>query len=306
MEKDVRWSTFFEDNCRYADIINGLGCAGLQIVSGEDLAEADTKSGTKARDLIRKTAFGMNFAIIGIENQDEADYELPVRIMNYDAVHYKKQVSKISKKVKANAKGLEPGEYMYGFRKDSKLFPVVTFVLYAGLEPWKGPNRLHDMIDFTDIPESLKNMVSDYKVQVVDIRRLKDISIFKTDVRHVFEFLRCCEDKKALFNLVTGEDYYQNVSEDVYEVIVKYANTKGLVKMDKYKNEDGGIDVCKGIRDLITDSREEGRTVGQKEGIELKCKEIIVKMLKKGMSIADICEITECDTDYVEQIRQSM
>ena len=26
MEKDTKWKTFFEDNRRYADIINGLGC----------------------------------------------------------------------------------------------------------------------------------------------------------------------------------------------------------------------------------------------------------------------------------------
>lgn len=272
MEKDVKWSTFFEDKHRYADIINGIGCLGMQIVSDKDLTEVDTRLGTKRRDLVRKTAFGMNFAIIGIENQDETDYELPVRIMNYDAMHYKKQVSKISRKVKANAKGLEPGEYMYGFLKDSKLFPVITFILYAGTEPWKGSERLHDMIDFTDIPASLKNMISDYKIHVIDIRRLNDTSIFKTDVR------------------------------DVYEVISTYANTKGIVKMEQYKNEIGGIDMCKGIRDLINDSKKEGI----KEGITKKQNNIIVKMLKKGMPMADICEITECDMAYVEQIRQSM
>ena len=95
MEKDITWSDFFEDNSRYADIINGLGCAGSQLVAPEDLSEQDTKKSSKSRDLIRKAALGMNFVIIGIENQDELDYELPVRIMNYDALHYKKQATKI-------------------------------------------------------------------------------------------------------------------------------------------------------------------------------------------------------------------
>ena len=106
MEKDITWSDFFEDNSRYADIINGLGCAGSQLVAPEDLSELDTKKRSKTRDLIRKAALGMNFAIIGIENQDEIDYELPVRIMNYDALHYKRQVTKISKEVRANWKSL--------------------------------------------------------------------------------------------------------------------------------------------------------------------------------------------------------
>ena len=301
MEKDVTWRDYFEDNCRYADIINGLGCAGVQLVSPEGLTELDTRSKSKTRDLIRKAALGMNFAIIGIENQDEIDYELPVRIMNYDTLHYKKQVSNISKKVRANPQGLESGEYLYGFKKDSRLYPVVTFILYAGEKPWTAATSLHEIIDFKDIPDTLKNLVSDYKIQVIDIRRLQDTSIFKTDVRHVFDFLRCCEDKDALLELVSNEDYYQNVDNDAYEVIAKYANTKGIVNLETYKNQKGGIDMCKGLRDLITDSKAEGRT----EGIDLKQKEIIRKMLAKGMPIADICEITECDEAYVKELQEN-
>ena len=267
MEKDVKWRDYFEDNCRYADIINGLGCAGKQLVSPDDLTELDTRSKTKTRDLIRKTALGMNFAIIGIENQDELDYGLPVRIMNYDTLHYKKQLAYIRKKVRSNPKGLESGEYLYGFKKDNQLYPVVTFVLYAGEKPWTAATSLHEIIDFKDIPETLKTMVSDYKIQVIDIRRLQDTSIFKTDIRYVFDFLRCCEDRDALFELVTKEDYYQNVDQDAYEVIAKYANTKGIINLETYKNSEGGIDMCKGLRDLITDSKAEGRAEGRAEAL---------------------------------------
>lgn len=259
MEKDVKWRDYFEDNCRYADIINGLGCAGEQLVSPEALTELDTRSKSKTRDLIRKAALGMNFAIVGIENQDELDYELPVRIMHYDALHYKKQVTNIRKKVRSNPHGLDPGEYLYGFKKDNRLYPVVTFVLYAGEKPWTAATNLHKIIDFKDLPETLRNLVSDYKIQVVDIRRLQDTNIFKTDVRHVFDFLRCCEDRDALLELVTKEDYYQNVDQDAYEVIAKYANTKGIINLEMYKNSEGGINMCKGLRDLITDSKAEGR-----------------------------------------------
>ena len=259
MEKDITWRDYFEDNHRYADIINGLGCAGTQLVSPEDLTELDTRKNSKSRDLIRKAALGMNFAIVGIENQDEIDYALPARIMNYDALHYKKQITSISKKVRSNPQGLEPGEYLYGFRKDSGLYPVVTFILYAGEKPWSAATSLHEIIDFKDIPDTLRNLVSNYQIQVIDIRRLQDTSIFKTDVRHVFDFLRYCEDKDALLNLVSSEKYYQNVDNDAYEVIVKYANTKGIVNLETYKNPKGGIDMCKGLRDLITDSKAEGR-----------------------------------------------
>ena len=112
-------------------------------------------------------------------------------------------------------------------------------------------------------------MVSDYKIQVIDIRRLQDTSIFKTDVRHVFDFLRCCNDSNALVQLVSNEEYYQHVNEDAFEVISKYANTKGIVNLEKFKNQNGGIDMCKGLRDLITDSKAEGHEAGLSEGRKL-------------------------------------
>ena len=38
MKKDVGWKSFFEDNHRYADVINGIGCNGKQFVKDSDLS----------------------------------------------------------------------------------------------------------------------------------------------------------------------------------------------------------------------------------------------------------------------------
>ena len=143
MKNDVLTKEFFSDDARYADLINGLGCDGKQIVRKEDLQELDTQTGTvrlssqrkkgrrkiKFRDLVRRTAFGINFAVIGIENQEIVDYALSLRNMSYDVGEYEKQAAKIKKEVRKNSIGLTKGEYLYGFKKDSKLHPVVTFVL---------------------------------------------------------------------------------------------------------------------------------------------------------------------------------
>ena len=73
MGKDVKWYDYFKDNRRYADIINAVAC---------------------------KVAMGVDFAIIGIENQDEIDYELLVRIMEYDVTRYRQQIAAINKAVR--------------------------------------------------------------------------------------------------------------------------------------------------------------------------------------------------------------
>ena len=299
MGKDVEWVDFFEDDCRYADAINGIVFSGKQVVSEADLSELDTRAGKKVRDLVRKTALGVNFAIVGIENQDEMDYEFPIRIMEYDVKRYKKQVTRTRNQLKQQKEKLNPGEFLYGFKKDNRLHPVVTFALYSGVKKWDGPLSLHDIIDFTDIPDELRKLVADYRIHLIDIRRFKDTSVFKTDLRQVFDFIRCAEDKKALLELVSEDEYFKNISQDTYDVITKYANLgEGVIEMEKYKGENGEINMCKGLRDLIDDSKEEGR--------EELLRGIVINMLRKNKTIEEICDLLGCDSTYVEAIRKEI
>lgn len=262
MRKAEEWNVFFEDKNRFADLINGIGCGGVQIVKDTDLLEVDTVAGRKQRDILRKVAFGVNFVIVGIENQETDDYEMPFRTMCYDVSVYQKQISKMKKINRANAKGLKPGEYMYGLKKEDRLKPVVTFVLYAGEGHWEGPHGLCDMMDFTDIPDELKAMVSNYKINVIPIRQLSNTDVFKTDVRHVFDFIRCSKDKKKLLELVENDVYYKEMDDDAYAVVTKYTNSKELVKEKEYSIQGGKNDMCQAIKDLMSDSREEGREEG--------------------------------------------
>ena len=267
MRKDVGWKSFFEDNHRYADVINGIGCNGRQFVKDTDLQEVDTSTKGKARDLLRRTAFGVNFALIGIESQETVDYHFPLRNLHYEVNQYEKQAVKIKKEVQENTGDLTSGEYLYGFKKDSRLHPVITFMIYSGKEPWDGPMSLHDIIDFTDIPEELRCKTVDFPINLIDIRRLEDTDIFQTDVKHVFDFIRCAENKEKLYELVSNEPYYREMDEDAFDVVSMYTNSKELVGIKKYEGKDGKKDVCQAIKDLMADSRQEGREEGIKEGM---------------------------------------
>lgn len=306
MRKAEAWCVFFEDNHRYADLINGIGCGGVQFVKDTDLTEADPTAKQKSRDMLRRVAFGVNFAVVGIEHQEKNDYELPLRTMHYDVTNYQKQATKISKEVRANFKGLDPGEYMYGFKKDSKLNPLVTFVLYAGEEEWDGPCNLHDMIDFTDIPDSLKGMVSDYKINVINIRKLENTEVFQTDVKQVFDFIRCSNDKKRLLDLVENDVYYKEMEDDAFNIVAKYTNSKELVKAQDYSVEGGKNDVCKAIRDLMDDSRVEGIEEGIAIGVEREYISLIQKKLEKNKSLEQIADELEIKVADVKKYMESI
>lgn len=320
MGKDMGWKEFLSDDGRYADVINGIGCKGEQVVKKEDLQEMDTQTGfwrgrdfirrmthsrqgnVKIRDCLRKVAFGMNFAIIGIENQELMDYSIPLRNMMYDADAYEKQAAKIRKEVRKNYRGLSAGEYLYGFRKSDKLLPTVTFILYSGSKQWEGPRTLHEMLDFSDIPEELKEMVADYKINLVDIRKLEDTSLFRTDVRQVFNFIRCSSDKNALKKLIETDDYYKNMEEDAFDVAVQYTNATELIEAKAYYEKEGAVDMCQALTELLADEREEGREEGKTLGKDEKLRELVEKKVKKGLSVSDIADILEEDEKTIEKI----
>ena len=262
MRKAEEWNVFFEDKHRFADLINGIGCAGAQLVKDTDLSEIDTVAERKNRDLLRRVAVGMNFVLVGVENQEVNDYEMPFRTMCYDISMYQKQIRKIKRKNRKNQNGLDAGEFMYGFKKDDTLNPVITFVLYAGETSWDGPRSLCDMMNLSEFPQELRKMIPDYKINVISIRQFENTEVFKTDVRQVFDFIRCSNDKKKLLELVENDVYYKEMNDDAFSVIIKYTNSKELVQKKEYLIEGGKKDVCKAIKDLMSDSREEGREEG--------------------------------------------
>ena len=186
---------------------------------------------------------------------------------------YEKQAAQIKRDVQVDESCLTSGEYLYGFKKDSRLHPVITFMIYSGKEPWDGPMSLHDIIDFTDIPEELRRKTVDFPINLIDIRRLEDTSIFQTDVKYVFDFIRCSENKERLYELVSNEPYYRAMDEEAYEVVSMYTNSKELFEIKTYEGKDGKKDVCQAIKDLMADSRQEGREEGIKEGIKEGLKE---------------------------------
>ena len=295
MGKDGGWKRYFHDNRRCADLINGIGCNGEQIVKEVDLQDVDPTSSKRSRDALRKVALGMNFLIIGIENQEEMDYELVLRNMLYDAYDYEKQLAKIQKEVRKE-KGLEPGEYLYGFKKDSKLNPIATFILYAGKIPWQGPHCLHDMLDFKDVPKTLQNMISDYKINVIDIREFEHTEVFQSDLKQVFDFIKCSDDKLKLLELVENDPYYKEMENDAFEVVARYTNSKELVCAKDYSVKGGKNDVCKAIQDLMEDSRVKGREEGREESVGLFVKtlrefhvseEEIIQRIMKEFSVTE-------------------
>ena len=213
---DISDKKFFSDDERYADLINGLICQGRPVVRKEDLQDLDTQTGiwndpairiskrrrhVKLRDLVKKASFGVNFLVIGIENQQTIDYSLPLRCMTYETGEYERQAAIIRHTIRNVGIKQNSGEYLYSFSKSSRLHPSIIIVLYYGEFPWDGSVDLHGMIDFSGIPEEFHPLIQNYRIHLVDVRHLQNTDVFKTDIRQVFDFIRYSDDKVYLKEL---------------------------------------------------------------------------------------------------------
>ena len=277
---DILLKEFLSDNERFADVINGLGCDGRPFIKPENLTELDSQTGlwrdgiihnrkgknshkrrkkSKYRDLIRKACLGTNYIIIGIENQEYVDYLLPVRTMSYDAGEYERQAKIIRRKNRKDKRKLTNSEFLSGFRKVDRLDPVVTFILYYGDEEYDGAKDIYQLLNSKELPESLKKYIRNYEINVIEIRKLEDTSVFHTDVKQVFDFIRYSKDREKLQHIVEEQPEYTYLEEDAYDVIAEYANVEGLLELKESHMKGDKIDMCQALREWMEDSKAEGK-----------------------------------------------
>lgn len=279
-KEDEILTRYFSDDERYADLINGVSFGGRQVVRPEDLSERDTKTGyhanTKAikgkknikyRDLFRKASFGANFVVIGVENQKQVHYLMPLRCMEYDLKEYQRQEASQKRDFEKTA-GLgthvTDAEFLSGVFKESKLHPCITIVLYYGDE-WDGSYDLHGLLNFENIPEELRGMVNNYKLNMLNIKQLEQTNIFHTDLKQVCDFIRYAKDKEKLKWLIENDPAYKTMREDAYEVIAAFTKSKELVQIkEKYTEEEKNM--CQALREWAEEERNEGKTEGKIEG----------------------------------------
>lgn len=230
-EKNILTNTYWSNNERFADMINVGMFQGKKVLIAEELKEADGYSATmigksrkkkgiqKQRDVVKKALFDTNFVIVGIENQSDIHYAMPVRIMGYDFLSYDKQLKEIRDKHRKD-KDLCDAEFISGFSKEDKLSPICTLVIYYGKEPWTGPTKLSEILNFENIPEEIQQVVADYPIHIVDVRRFNDSESLETDARLLFGILQREDDVDELETYINqNKEAFLNINDDTYDAI---------------------------------------------------------------------------------------
>ena len=223
------------------------------------------KAVEKFRDVLRgccvKTAGGITYLVIGIENQSDIHYAMVVRNMLYDALNYSSQVEKCAKQHREN-KDVSGAEFLSGFSKEDKLVPVVTLTVYWNTGNWDGARSLHEMFDVSD--RSILNYVSDYKLNLIVPEEIEDFDRFKTELGPLLEFINVAANGKKLKNALGKRGAkWETLSEEAIDLLNVCLKTK-LKK--RYDSEKGAGNMCRGIEELCEMARAEGEAKGKAEG----------------------------------------
>ena len=291
---DIISKRFMSDNEVFADAFNYLLYGGDQKIKPEDLKPLDTSSisveinGNKVSSAIQKNrdVFKIlsakrtdkaGFLILGVENQANIHYAMPVRTMLYDSLQYASQVDLKSKENRKNKKCSNSDEFLSGFTKEDRLIPVITLVMYFGSNKWDAPTNLKDM--FIDVDEAIAKYLPNYYLNLIS-PQLSDMELakLKSELGIVLQFIKNSNDKKKLKESLENNSKFHNVS-NLSATLIK--ETTGLnLKINKEKES---IDMCQAVNDLMEDSKKEGIKEGKKEGIKEGEFNALYKIIKQGL-----------------------
>lgn len=274
---DTVTKAYMKDNSVFADAFNYLIYGGEAVVDPKQLQELDTteialpfgsqdedgkqpeEAVQKYRDVLKSAIIKQDdeaaYILLGIENQTDIHYAMPVRNIIYDALQYGKQVADIAAKHRASdgdSKGHSRGEYLSGFYKEDKITPVITLVLHFGANEWDGPLSLHEMMAVKN--KNLLNFVQDYQIHLIDPAKLsaEDLERFSSSLREVIGYIKYSKDKKRLSEFLT-DNPRMLIEANAARVIKAVTNTPLDIPEDAEV-----IDVCKAVEDMMNESKTEG------------------------------------------------
>ena len=319
---DVESKKYLSDGEIFADVFNYLLFNGEQVILPENLRPADTAEiavpyGNNARipiqryrDILKvwKVMEDGNavYILLGEEVQTHVHYAMPVRTMLYDSLNYVAQVEEAGRSYKRkNDRGdivfeegqvkirLSSEEFLSGFRKQDKLMPVITVVVYLGDDNWDGPRSIHEMLEVED--ERLLSVVPDYRFHLlapIDIAE-KDFEKFNTDLGFAMKVLKYQNDEEIVDVIMSTE--HRTIGRNTAEFLNAAADLK-LEYTEAETTEE--IDMCKGMEKYTLRIKAEGKAEGRKEGIDKACLENIRTVMRKAnYTVAQAMEFLDIPAD---------
>ena len=282
-EKDKLEKVLADYNDVFADIVNVLLFDGKKVVREDSLENSkdrsiykiDGKLHEQERDVSKYlTDKKIRIALIGLENQTAPEKYLPLRIIGYDGAAYRAQLLKGTSKEK---------------------YPVITLVLYLGLERWNHQKSLHGVLN---IPDIWKPYVSDYRVNIFEIADLKPekVKLFKSDFRFVADYL---VQMRVKGDYKPSNDMIRHVDE-VFKLMAVMTQEPRFEEcynayISRSKDRKEGVSMSSYWGKVFDEVEARGEARGCKRGA-------ILALNNRGVPVEEIAGLVSESEEYVQRI----
>ena len=270
---DAESKKYLSINRIFADAFNFLIYDGEPVIKPEALHAVDTTEIAipyghgarvpiqKYRDIMKIWAAMQDedavYVLLGGEAQNRVHYAMPVRDMLYDSINYVSQVDEAKRSYRnhgedAGELSFEDGElkirltqeeFLSGFRKDDKLIPVITAVIYFGPDEWDGPTSIHDMLKVPD--ERMLRVIPNYSINLIAPARIddEDFGKFNTDLGLAMKVIKY---QKTSAVEIIQQTNHRKIDRGTAEFLNRVVNLN-LVYQEPA--EEGEVDMCKAMED---------------------------------------------------------
>ena len=312
--KNAVSKSYLSDAQRFSQVCNNELFGGKDFIKPELLQELDPgsllvegirpeelKVLEKYRDVLKVYKNQILFLILGLENQNDIHYAMPLRQMLYDVLKYESQRAEIEREHREK-KDLKGAEYLSGMSKHDRLIPVVTLVVYWGSETWNGAKTLHEMLDIPPDLEQYKSIINDYRMNLLEVCSMKNLEEYSGELKALFGFVKYQKDKESMKKFVEeNEALFRTMTPETVQAISVLGNARQLEKYLGKGAEEEEIDMWQALEEMIMEGKSEGKAEGIAEG---KASEIrtIRRKLEKHVSEQEIADWMELDLDYIQQI----
>lgn len=300
-EKDMTEKALEAFNDVFADILNNLLFHGQKRIPETELEQGRERSiyrGEKSlREQERDTSKywrknNIRIAYIGLENETEAEDDMPLRIIGYDGAAYRDQIA-----YEKDPNGIR--------KKTPDRYPVVTLVLYFGYQKhWTKARTLYEAIgDHMD--HDLMPFVNDYRINLFEIAWLTDeqVSGFQSDFGIVADYFVQMR-KTGTYNGSVRD--MRHMREVLQLLSVLTDDSRFLETAESAKKGDAPKNMCEVLDRIENRGREQGIEQGIKQGEINNAKKVAFRLNRKGLPVEDIADIVEFDINIVSSWIQSM
>lgn len=320
--QDAATKQYMSEAAVFADAFNYLIYGGEQVIRPEDLTDMDTtqyalpydaagrtEAVQKYRDTLKTLAVKADgqctYLVLGIENQSNVHYAMPVRNMLYDALQYEKQVRELGKKHRKEHDAGTNEEYLSGMKRDDRLIPVITLVINFGDKKWDGPLSLRDM--YMPQPEKIEALVPDYKVLLIDPMQMedRDFARLNSSLREVLAYIRYQHDKQQMRRLITEDERFSRLERNAAMVLNAVTHAGISIEPDSEV-----VNVCDAIQQMINDGITQGEKMGElrgeKQGRLSEKLTIARRMIESHFPEETVVSLTKLSPEEVRELRENM